>query len=108
MTSSRSAFTFALMRALYSIHGGGWPCYLQTFLVADLGLRLSIADTARRICMCYECASLSNPLGAQSVSDQKRKNWITEKLNLLMGGLYVTYTAEYLDILSMMILEGIK
>ncbi|KAH0489426.1 hypothetical protein TgHK011_009856 [Trichoderma gracile] len=87
-------------------------------LVADPRLRLSIADTARRICMCYEYASLSNPLEAQflqvpliiayAVSDQKRKDWITDKINLLMGGLYVTYTAQYLDSLSMMILKGIK
>jgi hypothetical protein len=87
-------------------------------LVTDPRLRLSIADTARRICMCYEYASLSNPLGAQflqvpliiayAVSDQKGKNWIIDKINLLMGGLYVTYTGEYLDRLSMMIMKGIK
>ncbi|KAL6816710.1 hypothetical protein J3E69DRAFT_375312 [Trichoderma sp. SZMC 28015] len=87
-------------------------------LVADPRLRLSIADTARRICMCYEYASLSNPLGAQFlqvpliiayvVSDQKGKNWIIDKINLLLGGLYVTYTAEYLDCISMMILKSIR
>jgi hypothetical protein len=87
-------------------------------LVADPRLRLRIADTAQRICMCYEYASLSKPLGAQflqvpliiayAVSDQKRKDWITDKINLLMGGLYVTYTAQYLDSLSTMILKGIK
>ncbi|KAM0260402.1 hypothetical protein ACHAQJ_002804 [Trichoderma viride] len=87
-------------------------------VVADPRLRLSIADTARRIRMCYEYASLSNPLGAQflqvpliiayAVSDQKGKNWIIEKINLLLGGLYVTYTGEYLDHLSMMIMKGIK
>lgn len=87
-------------------------------LVADPRLRLSIADTARRICMCYEYASLSNPLGAQflqvpliiayAVSDQKGKNWIIDKINLLMGGLYVTYTADYLDCISMMILKSIR
>ncbi|KAL7957638.1 hypothetical protein V8C34DRAFT_314648 [Trichoderma compactum] len=81
-------------------------------------LRLSIADTARRICMCYEYANLSNPLGAQFlqvpliiayvVSNQKGKNWIIAKLNLLMGGLYVTYTTVYLDCLSVMIMKSIK
>ncbi|KAK1245978.1 hypothetical protein MKX07_005047 [Trichoderma sp. CBMAI-0711] len=87
-------------------------------LVADPRLRLSIADTARRICMCYEYASLSNPLGAQflqmpliiayAVSDQKGKMWILDRINLLIGGLYVTYTGEYLDSLSILILKGIK
>ncbi|KAL6876813.1 hypothetical protein J3F83DRAFT_769858 [Trichoderma novae-zelandiae] len=71
-------------------------------LVADPRLRLSSADTARRICMCYEYTSVSNPLGAQFlqvpliiayvVSDQKRKSWIIDKINLMMGSLYVTYT----------------
>ncbi|KAL6701538.1 hypothetical protein J3F84DRAFT_399269 [Trichoderma pleuroticola] len=87
-------------------------------LVADPRLRLSIADTARRICMCYEYANLTNPLGAQflqmpliityAVSDEKGKNWIMDKINLLMGGLYVTYTTEYLDCVSVMIMKGIK
>lgn len=87
-------------------------------LVADPRLRLGIADTARRTCMCYEYANLSKPLGAQFlqvpliiayvVSDQKGKNWIIDKINSLMGGLYVTYTAEYLDCISMMIMKSIR
>lgn len=87
-------------------------------LVADPRLRVSIADTARRICMCYEYANSSSPLGAQflqvplivaySVSDQNGKNWIRDKINLLLGGLFVTYTGEYLDGLSMMIMKGIQ
>lgn len=87
-------------------------------LAANPRLQLIIADTARRICQCHEYASLSIPFGAQflqmpmviayTVSDQKGKNWILEKINFLLGGLYVTYTAEYLDRLSMMIMKGIK
>ncbi|KAL6895092.1 hypothetical protein GGI43DRAFT_429200 [Trichoderma evansii] len=87
-------------------------------LLANPRLRLAIAETARRICMCYEYASLSSPLGAQFlqvpliiayvVSDQKGNNWIIDKINLLLGGLYVTYTEEYLDHLSTMIMKGIK
>ncbi|PTB65735.1 hypothetical protein BBK36DRAFT_1120201 [Trichoderma citrinoviride] len=104
-------------------HTWRWMALLLTELclvnlVADPRLRLSIADTARRICMCYEYASLSKPLGAQflqvplivayAVSDQKVKKWILDKINLLIGGLYVTYTGEYLDTMSMMILKGLK
>ncbi|KAL7932061.1 hypothetical protein V8C35DRAFT_102054 [Trichoderma chlorosporum] len=87
-------------------------------LVSDRRLRQNIADNARRIRMCYEYASLSIPLGAQflqvpliiayAVSDQKGKNWITDKINLLMGGLLVTYTGNYLDHLSRMIMKSLR
>lgn len=87
-------------------------------LAANPRLRKIIADTARRICMCLEYARLWSPLGAQFlqvpliiayiVSDRKGKSWILEKINLLLGGLHVTYTEEYLDSLSMMIMKGIK
>ncbi|KAL7919849.1 hypothetical protein ACQKWADRAFT_300226 [Trichoderma austrokoningii] len=104
-------------------HAWRWMALLITDLclaniAASPRLRLIIAETARRICMCYEYASLSSPLGAQflqvpliiayTTSDQKRKSWILQKINLLLGGLCVTYTEEYLDRLSMMIMKGIK
>ncbi|KAH6888509.1 hypothetical protein B0T10DRAFT_573249 [Thelonectria olida] len=87
-------------------------------LVPDPRLRDSMSEAARRICMCYEYVSLLKPIGAlylqlqltaaYYVSDQRQRDWIVEKVNIIMEDLHIHFSSSYFETIGSLLFKGLS